>query len=281
MTSEEDSFVTTIAPPRSRNQKWLRRTGCSLVATCTVVGCLMFLLFLNYRYQADRATNLIRAVRDLKVGESSPADVERVVARFRSDLVFPGSPCRAECAFTFRIDPVFWMRFMEHGAWFDSLAGHLLTWTDSPCFGRIGMRDFVVTATVKVAKGRVASNTVSLLVEGDCHKWVGAGWVVRPEIHDLSPHTDIHASSDNLAVHWSHLHMGFESGEVLTATMTPQATPEERAAALDINLVCLTSSSGCFFLSDLMPAAVRWQKSEGRWPLGWTSQTCPKHTNPD
>lgn len=142
------------------------------------------------------------------------------------------------------------------------------------------MRNFLVTVGIKQTGGVLESSSASVIVEGDCQKWLGAGWQLLPEMPSFSQ-TNMRrtvAPDDHVVITWSHLHMFPEAGEMLNAVVIPSATPREEAAAFGINMNCLTSTAGCFFLADLMPAAVQLQKSRGHWPLGWTSQT---HTNVD
>jgi hypothetical protein len=263
--------------------KWLRRTCWVASVVFLAAGILITLAFVQHRYKAQRARRLVSAVESLQLGESRLSDVQRVVTQYRSDLLPSETNCRSgsDCYFTFQIHTAFWWSLFGHGAWLDALANHFSYWTEYPVFARLGMRNFMVTASLRVTYGVVKGSSVAVIVQGDCRKWLGGSWRLLPVMPPF-PKTRFPVTSppnDHLDISWSHLHMGLETGESLNAVVTPDATPEEKAAAFGINMNCLTSRSGCFFLDDLMPGAVQFKKL--RRPMGGTSQACLKHTDPD
>ena len=211
--------------------------------------------------------------------------VQSLIHQYRSDLLPRDTPCRsdADCVFTFQIDTAYWKRLYGHGAWFDASANRLAYRSENTVLARIGMRNFLVTVGIKQTGGVLESSSASVIGEGDCQKWLGAGWRLLPEMPSFSKAHSRKAigPDDDVVITWSHLHLFPGAGEMLDAVVTPGATSAEEAAAFGINMNCLTSTLGCFLLADLMPAAVQLQKSRGHWLLGWTSQTCPKHTNAD
>jgi hypothetical protein len=264
--------------------KWLRRSywvvGLVLVSTASFI----FLAFVHHRYKARRARRLVSAIAGLRLGESGVNEVQRVVSAYRSDLVSSETQCSGpDCAFTIQMDTAFWKPLIGHEAWLDTLAYHFASLTENGVLGRLGMRNFVVTASMRTTNGVLESSTASVIVAGDCQKWLGGSWRLLREMPTFSKtKVPVAASpSDHLVIRWIHLHMGLETGEALDASVTPDATPEEKAAAFGINMNCLTSRSGCFFLGDLMPRAVQLQKLRSHWPMGGTSQACSKHTDPD
>lgn len=272
--------MPTERSKKEPGDRWFQRAFRAAGFLLLTAGLLFVLALANHRYRVRRASHLLSAMEGLRPGESRMSDVQRVVNQYRSDLVPNETQCHsADCNFTFQIRSALWS-FLSPREWpepYDSYG------TERWALGRLSMRSFIVTMGVKVADDVLKSSYASVVVEGDCQKWLHGTWRHIPELPAFSktklPLT--FAPDDHLVITSSDFHMGPQAGEALDAIVIPGASSAEKAAAFGINMTCLTSISGCFSLSDLMPAAVQLQKSRGRWPLVSTSQTCPNHPTPD
>jgi hypothetical protein len=114
-----------------------------------------------------------------------------------------------------------------------------------------------------------------ILVEGKS-EWLMGNWslvrvIDEERLRDYRVDVLQHPELARYFWHWSHLHMGMDTGEVLNNTVTIDADPEQFQAARQFNFACLNSWEGCNSLCSLMPSATRYRRDHGRSGLGWNS----------
>jgi hypothetical protein len=139
----------------------------------------------------------------------------------------------------------------------------------------LGLRIWLMQGAVSFKEGRVVSVSVDEVVEGQ-NEWLEARWKLMPEIPEdrLKWYREVgyfRPEMDHYLVHWIHLHMGVETGEIIENLVTKNAPREEHQAATNINGKCLTSVRGCASLCELMPEATRYRRQHYYPPLGWNS----------
>jgi hypothetical protein len=238
---------------------------------------LLFICFLAYfRYQAHIALGLLGEVRNLKIGQSTTADVLPIVHRYGGVGATDGPghvPCPPDnCSYFLHLTP---LDGEGHGriilAAYE-VAGNILNWEGTRY---LGIRPWFVGSVVTLENGKVKDYSGSVLVGGPCQKLLHAGWEVAQDFpnHGHSGEPWPNKVSDSLMIQW-HGVTSYQSGEGIQAYLTPAATVEERQAAFDINMDCLTRmGNGCFLLRDILPEGVRWQLAHGGG-LGYTGHTC-------
>jgi len=150
----------------------------------------------------------------------------------------------------------------------------------------VGIRPWRLTLAVKTQNGRISNATYSVMlakgrgwlyhegpVSGSMWSWLGV-WVrgsaesfdslVKIEKERL--HSEGWAGSTGIIIRKPNLTTP-GGGEALSATFAPDAPPESRRIAFDINLRCATSMVACTELCQLFPSAWRsyaqFQKSHG------------------
>jgi hypothetical protein len=135
------------------------------------------------------------------------------------------------------VDPWHFYRSFLGPHWIDALVREAIF-----KFGKVrrksGLRAWVVNGRLTIKNGQVESVSATLTVEGE-NEWLMADWNYASEIsaqilNSQGPQTDSEVT--HYLVRWSHLHMGAETGEVITNSITPQGTPGEQHAAREVNL---------------------------------------------
>jgi hypothetical protein len=244
----------------------------------TVVGFFVFAcvsIFAYFHYEAHVAGQMIAAVQNLELGQSTTTDVLPIVHQYAGVGVITGNdPCSTteNCSYFFRVAPL------------DGIGrGRIMQWVLERAFDLtnlegaryLGIRPWFAKAFITLENGTVKDYSASVLVSGPCQKVLHASWEVADSFPQLGNPDEQWPNkvSDTLQIRWQGV-TSYETGEGLAAYLRPEATPEERQAAFHLNLDCLTRmGNGCFLLSDILPDGVRWAHEHSQ-PLGFTTHTC-------
>jgi hypothetical protein len=149
----------------------------------------------------------------------------------------------------------------------------------------VGIRPWQVTAQLKTKKGQLTNSTFDLFV-GRGRGWLysenplsGSMWAwmevsIRDSSEGFAQATlekerlgrQVWASGPGIVIQKPHLTIE-GSGEMLIAILSPDAPPQSKSTAFDLNLHCATSMSPCTELCQLFPSAwqsyAQFQKSHG------------------
>jgi len=173
-----------------------------------------------------------------------------------------------------RLDPWHFYRPFVGPRWIDSPVREAL-FRSGNWRRRVGLRLWVINAGMTFTEHKVKSVWTDLVVEGE-NEWLMADWSYAANIPMPSYEAKfyqehgIHSSQSGYSVHWTHLHMGEETGEGVVNRLTPLATAAEFQTGRDIKLQCLTSVQGCHSLCELKPSVSRYMH-EHNYSLGWNS----------
>jgi len=134
----------------------------------------------------------------------------------------------------------------------------------------LGLRVWSVGGMLRITRGTVSSVSGGIMVEGE-NEWLTAEWFYSAEIPAEELQVWNQGERTNFLAHWTHLHLGLETGEGLSSNITSTATPEELQAARSINIDCLTSLRGCHSLCELLPGAAQYFRERQIKVWGWNS----------
>jgi hypothetical protein len=212
---------------------------------------------------AGRATVLIRELSGVRLGQSeeSVLPLIRRFGGFRSPY--------APDSYSVEIDPLRfyrpftkWTKLSCAIDWLISFHGNTRR--------TLGLRVWGVNGMLRISGGTVSSVSVVVSVEGE-NEWLMAEWLYSSEIPIEEVKLWNQGQSTSYLAHWTHLHLGLETGEGLISNITPNATQEELQAARSINLDCLTSFRGCHSLCELLPRAALYFRENQSKVWGWNS----------
>ena len=254
----------------------------SLAVAAAVALVLFGSVFAYFHYQVHIARQMIGDLRTLRLGQSTTADVLPIVHRYAgtgSTSGPSGAPCPPDnCSYFMHVVPLSGEGHGRIMLWIREKAGDLMNLEGTRY---LGIRPWFASGSVTLENGKVKDYGASVIVGGPCEKLLHASWEVAEDFPELG-HGEKWPNmvSDNLMIQW-HSVISYESGEGLTAYLRPPATPEERQAAFNLNMDCLTRmGNGCFLLSDILPDGVRWQHAHGL-RLGRTEHACRGLRDPD
>lgn len=147
------------------------------------------------------------------------------------------------------------------------------TWADWR--RKAGLRLWDASASIATEDGKISSVEASIIVEGKS-EWLMGNWLLVRKIDpkrlsDYRVDIKAHPESARYYWHWSHLHMGMDTGEVLNNVLSSDADAEQLRAGRELNLKCFSSLRGCNSLCDLMPKATRYRHQHNQLGLGWNS----------
>ena len=240
-------------------------TTASIFAACLLLYGGAWLLLV---VEAHRAAALLNQLNSIQLGQSE-ASVLDLFQRYE-DVNYERE-IGVDRGRVLRVDP--WGAHRPLGpSWIDTPILEML-----PISGnwrrRLGLRLWVVQGGMRIADHKVKSVWADLDVEGE-NEWLKADWSYESEI----PAAILQHLGDNTRpemarylIRWTHLHVGYETGEGIQNLITPAGTPEEQHAARSINLQCLTSMRGCHSLCELMPDANRYRREHHYPGWGWNS----------
>lgn len=258
---------------------WFGLTRKRLYLMLLCLGFAVALLLVAYLgartflyFKARQAADLLERVYAVRIGdpESSLTTLfNRYEDRERESLLKlkPGT--------VVAVDPWHFYRSFSKHDWIDSSLRDFLFEFVPNTRRRLGLRAWIVGAGFDFKDGKVSAISVDLIVEGE-NEWLdGSSYLVRKLSEealerrgiDIASHPDI----AHYYAHWSHLHMGGETGEVLVNNLDEDANWEQLQAGREFNLRCLTSFRGCHSLCDLMPKATTYRHAHHYPGLGWNS----------
>lgn len=238
-----------------------------LVLNLAIFGLARTLLVLESR----RAAEFLEDLRNVQLGQTE-ASVMPLIERYR-DESFERSVGGTN-DYVMRVDPWHFYRPFPGPKWVGDSVGAVL-WQCGHWRRALGLRAWVASGSVRISQGRVHSVWADVMVEGE-NEWLMGDWVYAAEVpSDETNHyketEQFRPEMSRYFAHWTHLHVGDETGEGIMNLVTPAATAEELNAGRNINLRCLTSVRGCHSLCDLMPDAHRYMQEHDYPGLGWNS----------
>jgi hypothetical protein len=229
---------------------WLRfRRGFKalLIAAPLLIalGALCFEGSLFYtRHQARR---FLREVQELKVGESSTAEVEKLLREYGGwSKPSNDSPCSAPDCTVYGV--LVRNQPMEYLLW----AGWEI----------MHMRDFLAHRWIRLGYGRVLGmgayvargRVVDISLRMLCQQWDGS--VTKGGVHEWGR---IPGGLEFLQLREGYaptfyMQSGGDGGRGIEAKIDSRASPEDRQHAFNLNLECMWTLSGCPDLKSLMPS---------------------------
>lgn len=233
--------------------KSLRRllwVSVSLLAVFVLVVAAVYSLDM---YRRSRAEQLIEDVRALRLGESSLADVQELAEKYGTTppivLSFNGEVAVPECTppkctdFVFEVQSPLSVGIDNHPAW----------------IGKLGLRAWVVKASARVEEGRVSEAAALAGTRRPDGCWLLATAMKIKSLEQESEtmpdwdETDEHIEKGAYHVDGGLLHIDPEHGDVLSARLTPMASPVAQQHAFEVNWDCVGTFHGCRELCELYP----------------------------
>ncbi len=252
--------------PQGRWFGLTRRRIRKLVVAGLVLTSLVVFMFgsaLAYvRYRAHRAQQLVEQLQRLEVGQPPPAELMQLMRRYEPPTRFwTDEPCTEKnCEYAAYISTFGISNFEGTPVDPESLIGSFLgvfDGLDDERMNYLGIRYWVVGVFVRMERGQTKAFSMFVQVEGPRHKWLLADVNMPASTPDSTVRTDAPPGHDvstcGLHSHWTHLHVGDETGEGVRGQLTAHATPNERVEAFGVRWQCLTGLGGCFELSELAP----------------------------
>jgi hypothetical protein len=251
-----------------------------LARTCVTVGAIVLAtLFLGYGYgrilltaQAYRAANMLLALHNVQPGQ--PATSLTPLLNQYEDRRYESEMGVDQDTHVIRVDP--WHFYSSFGrvGWVAAPIRDVLAKSGN-WRRNLGLRLWVVDGSITVKEGYIQTITLLCQVEGE-NEWLLALWSYLPEFSqdDLArrgSQNDLPPEMSRYRVHWTHVHMGNDTGEGIVNSVIPLADSEELNAARTIDMRCLTSMRGCRSLCDLMPDANRYRHEHNYVGWGWNS----------
>lgn len=233
-----------------------------------VMACLLGVVFISYAavrgllaYEASRAGRMMHDLKSVRIGDIEPSllpickkyDGYRWVSKFRGPY-----DERPDYEYVLEVNPWRFELLTNHPRRFDSTIRRISALIN-PRFRRaIGLRRWNVIASVALKEGRVIGVSSAAVVEGK-REYLGTMWNLSETIPkswlDYTAATGTPPPLPPL-VRLTNLNMADGLGQAVKSWITPSATQNERKAALDLDLRCMTQRSGCQTLCDLAPAAM-------------------------
>lgn len=193
-------------------------------------------------YARNTARQILGRLQSLDRGEPF-SKAEAVISEF-GFRVADYTPCDWEAC-------TYIVRYRE--GWADRLIGerHWLRY--------VGLRPFWFGASISRVGDRIGRRSFWLYVELEPGYWGAVDiHTVSPEawrelVQDYEKHGGV--VSERYHIGWSHLHVGWETGEVVRTTLSPSAIAADKAWAYDLELGCLTRFGGCGHICQFAPLA--------------------------
>ncbi len=237
-----------------------------------LVGYLAVLLLLCYitaravlAYEVHRASQLLRDLQTIGIGDSE-ASVEPIVHRYggyqwRSTFANPADDPRAKEDYEYILEVNPWRLGLltGHQRRFDSTIRAIAASFDSSFARAIGLRSWMVVGGISIRNKRVIAVGGTAILEGRAG-WLAGDWRLLPKIADHRLEKFDSPDARKYSLSFSHLDAGTGWGEAWSAQLTPAATDNENLAGRHIDLRCLSSTSGCSTMCELMPEAARYAK---------------------
>ncbi len=144
---------------------------------------LLLLLTIGYaRYRAHVAKQLSVRVQALTIGKPPPPEVIAQLKQHQTKIHFgEEKPCTPQdCVYVAAISTFGLSNFEGYGVLPQEFAWSVLGALDNETLRYMGIRHWIVGASVGVADGRVAWYSGDVFVEGPQHKWLDTSWHVAP-----------------------------------------------------------------------------------------------------
>jgi hypothetical protein len=206
--------------------------------------------FVYTRHQARR---FLREVQELKVGDSSTAEVETLLREYGGwSKPSNDSPCSA-------------LGCIVYGVLVRNQPMEYLLWAGSEI---LHMRDFLAPRWICVGYGRVLgmvayvdkARVVDISLRMLCRNWDDS--VVQGEVHEwarIPEDLEFRQLRKGYAPTF-YVMSGGDGGKGIEAMIDFRASPEDRQHALDLNLECTWTLRGCPDMRSLMPSV--WNDSQ-------------------
>jgi hypothetical protein len=243
--------------PDSSKKRW-RRLGLVflpllLLLVLSAVGLKMFI---NSR--VHKLQHLMAEIQSLRPGVSSFEDAMRIARKYGAEKPSARFPCSVEkCILRINV------------TWCDPNTvptNHL----DNSLLNSIGIHFWDAWGWIELEKSVVIGDGAGLSVEGPpFHLWHEAGWSLETEIPKVDEHEQKqflhnfnpeHDETPAFLVDWAgsgHVDLA----EILYVRMSVHANGEQRRAAQEFNVNCLTKWGDCSSVRQLLPGAAQYYTS--------------------
>ncbi len=203
-------------------------------------------LRISQAIEVKRVEILLNRIKGLRVRETTFQETQQLAKEYPGHMRYSEGNCDAEeCEFSI----YFGYELVDR---FDFINGVLRS---------VGVRQFVVGASVKVRNGLLVKKGFSILAEtriaSPCGQWLA----ISGTTEDHFPHSDYYYGRYlGLEEHPNHQvikpHLTTNGGgQALNAAVTPDATLTEQERTYDFRLPCLSSLGGCSELEEIAPSA--------------------------
>lgn len=215
------------------------KIGFALVVTLAI-ACWAVLY--GYAWYGRRtAERLLSDIRRIEYG-SRFSDVEHLIAEYGLEVSEYG-PCDGHgCTFG----------AVHRRGWADRLVNDL-NW-----LRYLGLRPFWYGASIRQQGGHIVSTSFWAVAEVEPAEWGSVSTdMSEARWRELAIHNKERGrlQSERYDIGWSHLHVGWETGESIPITLSLHATPEEKTMAYGFDLSCFTRFGGCGHACRLAPDA--------------------------
>jgi hypothetical protein len=211
--------------------------------------------------------HILQEVEGLKPGVSSFGQAMQIANRYGADRTAGDLPCSPEKC---------WLEM--HVSWFDPSAPPTTHLGDS-LLGHLGIHFWAATSWIEIEGNVVTSYGAQIATEGSKsdHLWHEATWTLFQTIPPVDESQEkqflrnFHLSRDKspeFFVNWT----DFNGIEDLNARISIRATKEQRHAAQDFNLKCLSRFGDCSNVCSLLPGAAR--DYNEKWSAAGVSLRC-------
>jgi hypothetical protein len=244
------------------------RTFVAIISLCAMVyGAARITQALEYR----RAAVFLEELKNIQPGQPE-SSVMQFILRYQGTRPENQSDTEDDL-YIMRVNPWFLTKRLPGPDWVDrvyrSTFSRLGTWRRA-----VNLRSWSVSGWVRLTNGKVEKVSGDVVMEGE-NEWLMAEWQYGREIpaylRSGHPSNNLPGEELQYEAHWTHLHIGYETGEGTLTFVTPRSTLEELNAARNINLQCLTNGKGCHSLCELMPDATRYRREHKGGGWGWNS----------
>jgi len=253
-------------------RKRLRRLALAFVCGFVLIVALYLVARTYLYFKARQAADLLQRVYAIRIGapESSLAPLLNKYEDREHERIFKLNNARIVSASPWHLYTPFSRR-----EWIERAFRAVLFESVPDARRRLGLRVWNVGAGIDLEDGKVSNVSVDVTVEGENEWLMGTSDLLpslsKEALHGRDVDIEHYPEMAHYYAHWSHLHMGMETGEVLVNDLAADANAEQMQAGREFNLRCLTSFRGCHSLCELMPLATSYRHAHGYPGLGWNS----------
>lgn len=252
---DEKSVQQQTFTPRPLKRRW-HRVGKFLLFLFPFLVAFYLGLWVLIESKVYRLRHLLADLKALQPGVSSFDDAARIGKKYGADKPTKEAPCtREKCSLAMSIT---WC----NPQWIPT------NYIDNRFLNRLGIHFWTAEGWIEVNKNRVTSLGASIAVEKPYpqHLWHEATWEMHQQIPPVNPSDEKefrknfdpkYDRSPEFLVNWTGSHIA-DREEWLYARTSGRATDEQRHAAEDFNLKCLTRWGACWSVCDILPGAARY-----------------------